>query len=429
VSEAAITAVDGKLVIAWIAGGDVLGTVVEGTGPPAAPVVIGGGGATGLAVDMGTNEVAYAVWSAGGDVRAARFVNAWTPVAAPLDIDPARPAGAGASRPRVAVSAEGNAVVVWGEEGADGRNHVYSRRLTAVTLSSFPQDLTLNDFEGQPGGGADSPDIDIEDDGSFAWVAFRQDAGGRSRSVVRRLVGSLYEAPAAIDAGATSGSPRVDFNGRGLGAAVAAAGDNAVFTSYLDVFDRFNPAVRIDATAGAVAPGPVVATSERGDAYVAWRVGGADGSGAVHGRRKEGDGAFEREVVISRPNFGAVFPGQLGIGNDRSGNTAVAMVQGGPGASRLSVAVYDRLPGRPVVRSATVPRPRRPRIKWLVGSERWGKQTFTVYVDGRKVGTSRRNRLRVKRRLSPGRHRFYVTATDRRGQVSRSRTRTFRVAR
>src|SRR5688572_13818326 len=47
VSEAAITAVDGKLVVAWIAGGEVLGTVVDGTAPAAPPVVIGGGGATG----------------------------------------------------------------------------------------------------------------------------------------------------------------------------------------------------------------------------------------------------------------------------------------------------------------------------------------------------------------------------------------------
>ena len=103
---------------------------------------------------------------------------------------PPRSAKFGALRPRVAVSAEGNAVGVWGEDGGDGRTHVFSRRLTGTTLSSFPQDLTLPDFEGGAGGSADSPDIDIEDDGSFAWVAFRQDIGGRSRSIARRLLGS-----------------------------------------------------------------------------------------------------------------------------------------------------------------------------------------------------------------------------------------------
>jgi hypothetical protein len=166
VSEAAITAVDrGRLVIAWIAGGEVVATQVKGTGRPAAPAVLGGGGATGLAVDMGVNEAAYAIWSAAGDVRAARYQGGWTPIAAPLDIDPVRGAGGGASRPRVAVSADGNAVAVWGEDGPDGRTHVVSRRLIGTALSTYPQDLTLAEFEGGPGGSADSPDIDIEDDG------------------------------------------------------------------------------------------------------------------------------------------------------------------------------------------------------------------------------------------------------------------------
>jgi hypothetical protein len=345
-----------------------VGTVVEGTRAPAPPVVIGGPGATGVAIDMGVNDAAYAVWSQAGDVRAARLAGtAWTALGAPLDIDPARPAGGGDSRPRVGVSAEGNAVATWGEQGPDGRNHVYARRLTGLTLSSFPQDLTLSEFGGEGGGAADSPDIDIEDDGSFAWVAFRQEIGGRSRSVARRLRGSLFEPAEALDGGVTSSAPRVDFNGRGQGAAVAQAGDNTVFSSYLDVFDKFNAGIRVDAVAGAIAPGPVVATSERSEAYVAWRVGGADGSGSVQARRKNGSGGFERETTVSNPGFGAVVQGSLGIGSDRSGNTPVAMIQGpptqAPGARRLAIAAYDRLPGRPVVRDSTVPRPRRPELR------------------------------------------------------------------
>ncbi len=361
VSEAAVTAVDrGRLVVAWIAGGEVVATQLKGRGRPAAPTVLGGGGASGLAVDMGVNEAAYAIWSAAGDVRAARYQGGWTPIPAPLDIDPARAAGGGALRPRVAVSAEGNAVGVWGEDGGDGRTHVFSRRLTGTTLSSFPQDLTLPDFEGGAGGSADSPDIDIEDDGSFAWVAFRQDIGGRSRSIARRLLGSTYEPPAAIDAGQTSGAPRLDFTGRGLGASVAQAGDNAVFSSYLDVFDRFNRAVRLDTAQSAAAPGPVVAASERNDTFVAWRAGTADGGGSVIARRKEGSRPFERPFTASSPNFGAPLPGHLAISADLGGNASVAMLQGGPGASRLAVAVYDRPPtrsGRPALDGAEAPAP------------------------------------------------------------------------
>jgi hypothetical protein len=430
VSETAITAIDGgRLAVAWIAGDQVLASVIAAGRPATPPVVIGGGaGASGINLDMGVDNVGYAVWQAGGDVHAARLDGeTWTPIGPPLDVDPARSAGTGTSRPRVGVSAEGNAVVTWGEEGGDGRTHVYARRLTGTALSAFPQDLTLDSFEGQPAGTADSPDIDIEDDGSFAWVAFRQDAGGRSRTVARRLRGSLFEDPFAIDSGATSFDPKVDFAGKGIGGAVAAAGDNAVFSSYLDKFDKFNPAVRVDATAGQVSPAPVIATSERGDVYVAWRTG--DGSGGdVRARRKNGEEGFEPEFIASRPELGPVPPGQLAIGADRSGNSVVAMLQGPPGARSLTAAVYDRLPGRPVVLSSIRYRARKPRISWLVGSENWGKQVFTVLIDGKVAGrTTTRNTIVSKRALGKGTHRYQVRATDRRGQTSVSRTRTFRV--
>ena len=98
-------------------------------------------------------------------------------------------------RPRVAVSAEGYAVATWGERHADGSTHVWGRRITGMNLSAVPQDLTL------PDGSADSPDIDIEDDGSFAWIVYRQLIGGVPRTLGRRLVGSQYEAPEFIDGG------------------------------------------------------------------------------------------------------------------------------------------------------------------------------------------------------------------------------------
>ena len=101
-----------------------LGTVVAraGAAPDARRPCSAAPGASGLGVDMGINEAGYAVWSAGGDVRAARLDEgtAWTPLAAPLDVDPARLGRRGRSRPRVAVSAEGNAVVVWGEATPTG---------------------------------------------------------------------------------------------------------------------------------------------------------------------------------------------------------------------------------------------------------------------------------------------------------------------
>jgi hypothetical protein len=435
VSEAAITAMDrGRLAIVWIAGGDVFGSVVNRSGAPTAPAPLSqGAGASGLSVDMGVDEVAYAVWAqagaGGSDVRAARLVgNNWTTIGPPLDFDPSQSAGTGDSRPRVAVSADGNAVATWGETAPDGRNHVYGRRIIGLNPSSYPQDLTVNDFEGQRAGNADSPDIDIEDDPSWAWVVFRQDVGGRSRTLARRLVGSSFDPPAAIDGGATTTAPRIDFTGKGIGAAVSAAADNAVFSSYLDKFNVFNRGVRIDGTPSGTAPFPVVATSERGDAYVAWRTGAPDGSGAVHVRRKNGQKGFEPEVALSNPAFGAVVPGEVEIGADRLGNAAVAMLQGGPGGRRIAVGVYDRLPGRPALRRSKLYRSPKPLLKWFAGIEHWGRQRFTVLVDGKVVGRTNKTRLQLRRRLREGRHRWQVLAADRRGQVAKSRVRSFRVS-
>ena len=432
VSEATVTATDGgRLAAAWVAGGEVWGTVIPAAAraqAPAPPVILGGGGASGVAIDMGINEDGYAVWSAGGDVRAARLDGTtWTPIATPLDVDVSRTAGTGPRlRPRVAVSAEGNAVATWGETDANGRTHVVARRLTRLTPSAAPQDLTLDAFGSEPGGSADSPDIDIEDDGSFAWVAFRQDVGGRSRTVARRLRGSLFEDPFALDGGVTSSAPRIDFAGKGLGGAVIAADGNAVFSDYLNKFDAFDAPQRMDTTPGDAAPGPSIAASERGDIYVAWRTG-AGGGGDVRARRKENEKAFEPEAVASNPAYGAVPPGAMAIASDRLGNTIVAMLQSSGTQARITAAAWDRPPGRPGVIGSAPYRGSRPFIRWLAGSEIWGRQTFTVRIDGKVVGTTTGTELTSSRRFGRGRHRATVTTTDRRGQAVVSRSYSFRV--
>src|SRR5262249_9797030 len=163
-----------------------------------------------------TAYVTYAYPGGGGsDVGAARLQDTtWQAVPSVLDINPAASAGAGAGRPRVAVSAEGNAVVTWGEAGA-----VVARRVTGLNLSVAPQAVSVASLDGAAGGAAASPDIDIEDDGSFAWVVFRQVIGGTSQTLARRLVGSQFEAPAVIG-GPGSSAPSVAEDERGVGAAV-----------------------------------------------------------------------------------------------------------------------------------------------------------------------------------------------------------------
>ena len=167
-----------------------------------------GGGASGLAIDMGINGAAYVVWA-----RARRGTTS-----APRGCRAERGSGIGAvarrRRPRSRPAA-GGCARAWpsppratpSRPGAratpTAARTSTARRLTGLTLSAVAAGPLAPRLRGRPAGGdADSPDIDIEDDGSYAWVVFRQDIGGRSRTIARRLVGSLFEAPAAIDGGA-----------------------------------------------------------------------------------------------------------------------------------------------------------------------------------------------------------------------------------
>src|SRR3954470_1656156 len=127
-SDAAVAAGDDhRLVVVWISGNRVYGAFTPGgaVGTLSPPQLLSDPGdhPSDVAVDMGINGTAYATFTVpgggGSDVVAVRLQNTtWEAVPQPLDVDPGRPAGRGAQRSRVAVSAEGNAVATWGEAGA-----------------------------------------------------------------------------------------------------------------------------------------------------------------------------------------------------------------------------------------------------------------------------------------------------------------------
>ena len=129
---------------------------------------------------------------------------------------------------------------------SDGSTHVFGRRITGMNLSTVPQDLNA-----AGDGNADSPDIDIENDGSYAWIVFRQDIGGVSRTLGRRLRRLAVRGAGVHRRRASpSADPKVDMNGVGQGYAVAqTAGGAQVFGSWLD-HDHFQPGVRLDSIDG-----------------------------------------------------------------------------------------------------------------------------------------------------------------------------------
>ena len=186
--------------------------------------------------------------------------------------------------------------------------------------------------------------------------------------------------------------------------------------------DAFSPASRLDLGSGGSEP--QVAVSERHDIAAAWLFG----AGQVAGRFRDEDGSVGPQTLLSTPDFGAVAPGTLRIASDRAGDNAVAMLQGDPGARRLTAAVYDRPPGAPFIYSSTrFQKRKRPELKWRGGLDLWGTPTFNVMVDGALAGSSSTPSYQVVNPLKEGPHRLRIVQVDRRGQTALSRERFIRV--
>jgi hypothetical protein len=427
----------GRLVYAFSSGGAVFTAVRGGTdSPTSGPAIVSAG--TNPSVDLSINNVAFVSFSAGSDVMVARKgaeTGAFSLIGAALDVDPTRPAGVGTGRSRVAVGADGVAIVVWGEAG-----RVFARKVFEGRLSDAPQDLTLDSAGAIPASGpADEPDIDMEDDSSFAWAVFREpfadgagSAGGRV--IARRLLGSTFDPPVAADgfptpAPAATGEPRVDINGRGEGYVASAAGSGLAIGSVIKD-DKLNPGVGLGgAVPGATFPAPAV--DENGDGAIAWQA--ADGNIHVRSytnrrasRVVQGPGP---EVLWSNPALGAT-DASLGLeaAADRAGDIAAVWTQG-VGTGRLLVAgTFDRAPGafrplsgtsfRNVASAATA-------LKWSTAFELWGPLTYSVQVDGRVVATTAQTSAAIPG-LADGVHRWRVVATDRRGQTTATAPRVLR---
>jgi hypothetical protein len=418
---------EGRLAVAYVNGGALFVRVKpKGATDFSAPTQIAGGGVSNPSIDMSVNGVVYVSWTQGGDVRAARAnrdSTAFNTLPAPMDVDPAREAGATeTTRSRVVVSADGSAVVVWGEEGAGGRTHVYARRLFELRLSAAPQDLTLSEIDGRRATDADSPEIDIEDDSSYAQVVFRQDTEGGPRVVARRLVGSQFEPHIAVDSGATAVAGDVDLTGRGEGLFAAQAAGGEVFGATL-WDNKINFASRWDGGGGAQRLFAGVGENE--DGGIVWLTGGGVQARYVNDIERP---QLEPEAALANPAFGPVDASAgLAMAPTRHGDLVVVFVQGTGGERRIVHALYDKAPGS-FFGLNTTRRRRLSRLIWTEPLNLLGPTKYRVLVDEEPIGESDRPRLTVPPGLiEDGDHRWRVLATDQRGQVTSSRSRELRV--
>ena len=375
----------GRLAVAFVNDGIVYGVVRPAGQGYAAPVPLGIG--SDPSVDLSINGTAYASFTSGGDVRVARLdrrTNTWGLLDQAADVDPANVAGVGSARSRVAISADGIGVVTWGESG-----HVYARKMFGMALSNAPQDLTPATFADRVSTVSDLPDIDAEDDSSYAWVVFRQTfADGGSRILARRQRGTAFDPPVAIDAGGGEPvrAPDIDLNGRGVGLATtsgAITGQPIAALLDRDLFDAgtgiFSPS--------AAGPAAAAAMSENNDGYVASVLAGPGEAPFVRVLTYD-DRKPTKELVISRPELGPVVP-ELGFDAavDRGGGAIIAWIQASPAGRQLVAGLFDREPGTFAgFTAARCCQPALAKLSWSTSFGLWGAHTYQVRVDGQLVG-------------------------------------------
>src|SRR3954447_1015832 len=429
-SQPVVAAGDGgRLVVAFVSGGSLVALTKPGSGQPyTAPQLISSSGIN-PSIDFSINDVAYLSFTVpagggGGDVvvaRKDRKASAFGVIPAALDIDPARQAGIGGGRSKVAVAADGVALVVWGEAG-----RVWARRVFERRLSTAPQDATVDAVGSVAGSTADLPDVDAQDDSSFAWVVYRETfndvpGGVHARAVARRLVGSQFDPGVLVDGlggfptGDTVAPPRVDINGRGDGYA-ATAGTGTAFGAVLKD-KKFNPGVPLGPGFGGQVL-PAAAVEENGDGLVAWQ----NADLTIHARQYTMRRASRRvqapeaDRALSSLGGGPSDAADgLEASADRAGDVAVAFLQGPPGARSVVVASFDRAPGafRPSSGTSFRNVAANP-LKWTQSFELWGPLTYAVEVDGTVVGRTNVPQLAVPG-LADGVHRWREVASDRSG--------------
>ena len=430
----------GRTVVVWINNGLLYGAVKPAFGNSfEAPKQICSacGPASEPSVDMSIFGTAYVTFTTAGggghDVRAAVLSGGnWTPLSAPLDIDPARDAQGA----KVSVSADGTAMAAWTETGPGPTTHVYERRLLHTRPSSVPQEAGVGSLDGRAGGSADSPAVEVQDDSTFAWVAFRQDfndgGASRSRVIARRLVGSKFDTTVRVDglvfgSGQSAERPVLDITSRGYGMALAnLQGSNAINGAVLSRRrdpnqPTFEPPVQLD-TANGGAPHTTATSSEDAKGIAAWqRTAGS--STTILARFYDGT-QFLFPHTLSPPAYGNS-AAELGLdsSSDGAGDSVVAFVQGGPTARRIQVVAYaGKLAVSRVAGTRRWKRQRRPQLKWgKTQTVPWGPVHYRLEIDGLPVATTDKTSFKPVQPLSDGVHAVRLVAIDGRGSETAGR--------
>jgi hypothetical protein len=425
---------DHRAMAVWVNGGALWASERPGRNKPwGAPTQIYANPAlvpvTDPQLDVTLFGTAFVSFTVGTDVWVARkrYNGNWQVLPAPVDIDPARIA----ADSDVAAAGDGSAIVAWTETGLDAVSHVFTRRITLKgQLSAVPREASVPRFRGRPGGSADSPSVTIQDDSSYAFVAFRQDFTDAERTVSRalgrRLVASSYEPVRGLDGtgfsspqGAASSQIFAASRGEGIAATVMRGGPvigRGIGRKGLGYEARWFGPRRLGGDS-LTAPPPMTATTTDGAVgVVAWEEGGN-----LLGARWEMT-KFDRTRTIASGGVN----GDFGVdsGGDTRTDYVLGYVREVPGGRQVEALSYVG-PLRPAGLHTDTGwfRKRRLLLDWTaLTNVVWGPVTYRVYIDGALAATTRKSAYRPT--FSNGVHTIRIDQVDGRGQVSRGFERT-----
>ena len=394
-------------------------------------------------IDITVNGVGYLVWSQDGDVRSAYLSRTAPAFAAHPTRARPRPGArrrhrAGAEAPRHRVGGR-HRPRRWGERDAPGMTHVIVRRLVRDRVvrrrrrgeRARPSTVSRR-------GSADTPDIAFEDDSSYAWVVFRQQAIDASAAARRcaRSRAACAARPSTTRRRSTAAPRWARTRCRAIGAERARAGHRdrrgagQPRSPRSSRTTRSRPRARrhrVD-RAGSL-PVAGFARELRRRRRLAPALG--DRSAVEVARAPPGGRHRARAAAAVRTRRAAVRSGArtgrraaAGLDADvtRAGDAAIAFVQENADGRRLVVAVYDRGAGRAGTGTTST--------GWRRATPAGARLGRGVRPLGRHhlLGHARRPAGRHDHRqtgftlpapIVDGIHRWQVIATDRRGQVTR----------
>jgi hypothetical protein len=428
----------GLLLIAFINAGQLYAASVPNALTPLSAPSLLYSGAVSPAISITTLSKAYlaftSVGAGGDDVRVAYYAaGQWSLVSSVLDAAPGDNAGSGSGRPAVAAANDGIGIVVWGEAG-----HIYSRRVSGTAPSVVDEQADVPSLSGFNEVTADEPAISTGGDSSYAAVVFRAVLSNgslqQSRVLYNRLHGSQYDGIQTADGLTTPGpegaqQPQVAVTEYGRGF-VTAAGDQSeqLFATPLGTNEALGATLRVDSLQNSGAPYAVPAAAGLYSNLIAWQQDpGVAGSPEIRLRYAQHGSDLGPEQVVSTPSQG---PAEASTGlvaaGDPDGDAVIAWVQGTGAATQIVAAQLYQPPGgfalasRPLYSISA-----QPLLSWTPSAEMWGSPTYTVRVDGVVVTQTDGTLIRVPTTVSDGPHTWQVTAVNRAGVTSATKTGKF----